>query len=283
MYLLSEFYSEKGKFDQAIAPEQPTSSNAPPQPIPTLTISQPATMTPKIINHNADQKAVYGKEPRHIKTTTKEFKEEVTELVPVTDHNKKDAEHVKMVVSANAGGKDVNKDVNKDVIPNAGSVATVTLEGGEVVYKDIITNADSVNNKPALGMTSLYTSFPPAWALTTIFTCSASFFLFSVTGTSSVISSSISFVVVVICFFSSPETAFWTAVSLLFLGVMVAGCDIVRVGMGWGGALLDVGCSGAIAWSNFLFSKENSDSEYTVPIDQNSIYILFERRKKRRK
>ena len=55
----------------------------------------------------------------------------------------------------------------------------------------------------------------------------------------------------------------------MLVGVMVAGCDIVRVGMGWGGALLDVGCSGAIAWSNFPFSKENSDSEYTVPIDRN--------------
>ena len=69
----------------------------------------------------------------------------------------------------------------------------------------------------------------------------------------------------------------------LFGCVIVAGCDIVRVGMGWGGALLDVGCSGAIAWSNFPFSEENFVSEYTVPIDQNSIYILFERRKIRRK
>ena len=50
-----------------------------------------------------------------------------------------------MVVSANAGGNNVNK----DVIPNAGSVATVTFEGGEKVNKDVITNADSVNNKPA--------------------------------------------------------------------------------------------------------------------------------------
>ena len=45
------------------------------------------------------------------------------EHVPVMENKKRDAEHVKMVVSANAGGKDVNK----DVIPNAGSVATVTL------------------------------------------------------------------------------------------------------------------------------------------------------------
>ena len=49
----------------------------------------------------------------------------------------------------------------------------------------------------------------------------------------------------------------------MLLGVIVAGCDIVRVGMGWGGAVLDVGCSGAMAWSNFPFSEENSDSAVT--------------------
>ena len=47
----------------------------------------------------------------------------MTELVPVMENKKRDAEQVKMVVSANAGGKDINK----DVIPNSGSVATVTL------------------------------------------------------------------------------------------------------------------------------------------------------------
>ena len=51
--------------------------------------------------------------------------------------------------------------------------------------------------------------------------------------------------------------------SLLLLGVIVSGCDIVRVGMGWVGAVLDVGCSGAIAWSNFPFLEENSDSADT--------------------
>ena len=55
----------------------------------------------------------------------------------------------------------------------------------------------------------------------------------------------------------------------MLLGVVVPGCNIVRVGMGWGGAVLDVGCLGAIAWSNFPFSEKNSDSDYTVPIDQN--------------
>ena len=74
----------------------------------------------------------------------------MTELVPVTEHKKRDTKHVKMVVSPNAGGKGVNK----DVISNAGSVATVTLEGGEKVNKDVITNADSVNNKPAAVATS---------------------------------------------------------------------------------------------------------------------------------
>ena len=49
----------------------------------------------------------------------------------------------------------------------------------------------------------------------------------------------------------------------MLIGVIVAGCDIVRVGMGWGGAVLDVGCSGAIAWLNFPFSEENSDSADT--------------------
>ena len=58
---------------------------------------------------------------------------------------------------------------------------------------------------------------------------------------------------------SSPGTAFWTAVSFSLEGI-VAGCGIVRVGMGWGGAVLDVGCSGAFAWSNLPFSEENSDS-----------------------
>ena len=107
-------------------------------------------MTPTNKNDTAVQKAVSGEEPRHIKTRTKEGGEEVTELVPVTENKKRDSEHVKMVVSANAGGKDVNKDVT----PNAGSVATVTLEGGEDVNKDVITNADSVNNKPAAVATS---------------------------------------------------------------------------------------------------------------------------------
>ena len=83
-------------------------------------------------------------------TTTKEDKEEVTELVPVTENKKRDAKHVKMEVSANAD----RKDVNKDVISNAGSVATVTLEGVEKVNKDVITNADSVSNKPAAVATS---------------------------------------------------------------------------------------------------------------------------------
>ena len=83
-------------------------------------------MTPKNINNNSVKKEVSGEEPRHIKTTTNEVEEEMTELVPVTENTKKDAEHVKMVVSANAG----RKDINKDVIPNAGSVDTVTFEGG---------------------------------------------------------------------------------------------------------------------------------------------------------
>ena len=134
----------------AIAPEQPTSNTAPPQPIPTLTISQPPTMTPTNKNNTAVQKAVSGGEPRHITTTTKEGEEEVTELVPVTENKKIDAKQVKMVVSANADGKDVNK----DVIPNAGTVATVTFKGGEDVNKDVITNTDSVNNKPAAVATS---------------------------------------------------------------------------------------------------------------------------------
>ena len=103
---MSEFSSEKGKFDQAIAPEQPTSSTAPPQPIPTLTISQPATMTPTNKNDTAVQKSVPCEEPRHITTMTKEGEEEVTELVPVTENKKRDANHVKMVVSAKTGGKD---------------------------------------------------------------------------------------------------------------------------------------------------------------------------------
>ena len=98
---LSEFSSEKGKFDQAIAPEQPMSSTAPPQPIPTLTISQPATMTPNK-NDTAVQKAVSGGEPRHMTTVTKEGEEEVKEVVPVTENKKRDTEHVKMVVSASA-------------------------------------------------------------------------------------------------------------------------------------------------------------------------------------
>ena len=55
-----------------------------------------------------------------------------------------------MVVSANAG----RNDVNKDVIPNAGSVDTVTFEGGEEVNNDVITNSYSVNNKPAAVATS---------------------------------------------------------------------------------------------------------------------------------
>ena len=74
----------------------------------------------------------------------------MTELVPVTEHKKRDAEHVKMVVSTNAGGKDANK----DFIPNAGSVATVTFKGGEEFNKDIITNTDSINNKPDAVATS---------------------------------------------------------------------------------------------------------------------------------
>ena len=102
-------------------------------------------MTPNNKNDTAVQKAVSGEEKKHITTTTKEVEEEVTELVPVTEHKKRDTEHVKMVVSTNAGGNDVNK----DFIPNAGSVATVTFEGGEKVNKDVITNPDSVNNKPA--------------------------------------------------------------------------------------------------------------------------------------
>ena len=59
----------------------------------------------------------------------------------------------------------------------------------------------------------------------------------------------------------------------------LAGCDIVRVGMSWGGAVLDVGCSGAIAWSNFPFSEENSDSAHTNQSKQkgervgNKLYI----------
>ena len=89
-----------------------------PQLIPNLTILQPATMTTNNNNDTDEQKAVSGEEKKHITTTTKEVEEEVTELVPVTEHEKRDTEHVKMVVSANAGGNDVNK----DVIPNAGSV-----------------------------------------------------------------------------------------------------------------------------------------------------------------
>ena len=81
---------------------------------------------------------------------TKEGVEVVTELVPVMENKKGDAEHVKMAVSANAG----RKDVNKDFIPNTGSVANVTLEGREEVNKYIITNAHSVNNKPAAVATS---------------------------------------------------------------------------------------------------------------------------------
>ena len=47
----------------------------------------------------------------------------------------------------------------------------------------------------------------------------------------------------------------------MLVGVIVGGCDIVRVGMGWGGAVLDVGCSGAIAWSIFfLLGRKNSYS-----------------------
>ena len=107
-------------------------------------------MTPTNNNDTPVKKAVSGKEPSHIKTRTKEGGEEVTELVPVTDNKRIDAEHVKTVVSANADGNDVNKDVT----PNAGSVSTVTLEGGEVVNKNVITNADSVNNKPATVATS---------------------------------------------------------------------------------------------------------------------------------
>ena len=49
----------------------------------------------------------------------------------------------------------------------------------------------------------------------------------------------------------------------MLLVFIFAGCDIVRVGMGWGGAVLDVSCSGAIAWSNFPFPEENSDSADT--------------------
>ena len=63
-------------------------------------------MNPINTNDTASQKAVPVEEPRHIMTTTKEVKEEVTELVPVTEHNKKYAEHVKMVVSAEASGKE---------------------------------------------------------------------------------------------------------------------------------------------------------------------------------
>ena len=81
-------------------------------------------MTPTNKNDTAAQKAVTGEEPRHIETLTKEGGEEVTELFPVTEHKKRDAEHVKMVVNTKESGKDGNK----DVIPNAGSVATVTLE-----------------------------------------------------------------------------------------------------------------------------------------------------------
>ena len=102
-------------------------------------------MTPTNKNDTAVQKAVSGEEPRNITTMTKEGGEEVTEPVPVTENKKIDAKHMNMVVSAKAGGKDVNK----DVIPNSGSVATVTFEGGEDVNKDVITNADSVNNTPA--------------------------------------------------------------------------------------------------------------------------------------
>ena len=102
-------------------------------------------MTPTNNKDTAVQKAVSGEEARHITTTAKEGEEEVTELVPVADNKKREAEHVKMVVSANADGKDVNK----DVIPNASSVATVTFEGGDDLNKGVITNADSVNNKPA--------------------------------------------------------------------------------------------------------------------------------------
>ena len=67
------------------------------------------------------------------------------ELVPVTENKKRDAKHVKMVVSTNTGGKYVNK----DVILTAGRVAAVTLEGGEDVNKGVIANSDSVNSKPA--------------------------------------------------------------------------------------------------------------------------------------
>ena len=63
---------------------------------------------------------------------------------------------------------------------------------------------------------------------------------------------------------SSPETAFWTAVSFLLVRVIVSGCNIVRLGMGWGGAVLDVGCSRAIAWSDFsLLGRKKSDSSDT--------------------
>ena len=48
------------------------------------------------------------------------------------------------------------------------------------------------------------------------------------------------------------------------MGVIVAGCDIVRVGMVWVGAVLDVSCSGEIAWSKFfLLGRNNSDSADT--------------------
>ena len=38
----------------------------------------------------------------------------------------------------------------------------------------------------------------------------------------------------------------------VLVGVIVSGCDIVSFGMDWGGAVLDVGCSGAIAGIDFF-------------------------------
>ena len=107
-------------------PKQPSSSTATLQTIPYLTISQPATITSINKNNITSQKEVPGEEPIHIKKVSKEGVEEVIELVLVTENKTIKAEHVKMVANTNAG----REDVKKNVITNAGSVATVTLEGG---------------------------------------------------------------------------------------------------------------------------------------------------------
>ena len=96
-------------------------------------------------NYTTNQKSVSGDGPTRIKTVNNEGGEDVTEVVM-----KRYAEHVKMIASTNEGREDVKKGSHHQCRQFCYCYFVMWRR----YKKDIITKADSVNNKPAAVVTS---------------------------------------------------------------------------------------------------------------------------------